>query len=63
MKDKIDKILDKETTKKEFLQKAGIGIFILLVAPSLIGWIFKEEKEELSNEEIFNLRNIIEVSK
>ena len=43
----IDEILNKEMTKKQFLTSVGLGIFALIVMPSLLNWIFKEKESDL----------------
>ena len=64
MFDKVEELLNKEMTKKEFLTKAGIGIFLLLISPTLIGWIFKDKSSDLyikDNKVFYKEQMIIEV--
>jgi len=64
MIDKINKLLNTEMTKKEFLKKAGIGIFLLIVSPTLIGWIFKDNSSDLfikDNQIFYKNQMIMEV--
>lgn len=39
----IDKILNTEISRKDFIKKVGIGLFVLLAAPSAIQFLFKED--------------------
>lgn len=61
---KVEELLNKEMTKKEFLTKAGIGIFLLLVSPALISYIFKDKESDLvikDNQVFYKDKMIIEV--
>jgi hypothetical protein len=60
----VEKILDKEMTKKEFLTKAGLGIFLLMVSPTLIGFIMKDKNSDLmikDNQVFYKDQMIIEI--
>ena len=64
MFDKVEELLNKEMTKKEFLTKAGIGIFLLLISPVLISYIFKDKSSDLyikDNQVYYKDEMIIEV--
>jgi hypothetical protein len=65
MFDKVEELLNKEMTKKEFLTKAGLGIFLLLVSPVLISYIFKDKTPDLfikDNQIFYKNQMIMEVN-
>lgn len=45
----INKIMEKELTRTEFIKTSGLALLLLFFIPSLVSWVFKE-KESLRTE-------------